>query len=295
MQRPSALLGVLALVLALAGPVAAQEATPEVPGSILAGMGYRELQVTVTDDGFEVPAEVDAGRTLIVYENAGQESRHSLLMKLPDGTDPEQALDELHAESEEPPEWLLKATFPGFAGETLPGETSVAVVDLVPGPYMLIDDFAVTFEVMAGAAGATPVAAEDPASDATVDLFEYGFMFPETVEPGRQVWEITNSGAKPHELLLAWSPEPVMASQIIEMITNESEDENATPVGGGPSFAEIEPVGGIGWLSPGNTAWTEMNLRPGTYIAMCFVFDDETGMLHVEHGMVDVFTVEEAL
>jgi hypothetical protein len=291
MKRSPGLAGVLALVLALAGPLAAQEATPEAASSILAGMGYPELHVTVTDDGFGVPAQVDAGRTLVLYENAGQESRHSLLLRLPDGTDLVQALDELYAESEEPPAWLLNATFPGFAGETLPGETSVAVIDLAPGPYMLVDDFAATFEVVA--VDATPATADDPASDVTVDLFEYGFKFPETVAPGRQVVKVTNSGEKPHELLLAWSPEPVTASQIIEMMTSQSEDENATPVGGGPSFSEIEPVGGIGWLSPGAMAWTEMDLRPGTYIAMCFVFDDETGMLHIEHGMVDVFTVED--
>jgi hypothetical protein len=295
MKHALCLLGILTLLLAIVDPAAAHDATPEASGSLLAGMGYPELHITVNDDGFEVPARIDAGRTLIVYENSGQESRHSLLMQLPEGTDPEQAQEEIHAESEEPPEWLLSATFPGFAGETLPGETSMVVIDLAPGPHMLVDDFVAAFEVVAaaGETDAKPAVTDEPASDATVDLFEYGFMFPETVTPGRQVWEITNSGEKPHELLLAWSPEPVTAAQILELLTNESEDENATPVGGGPSFAEIEPVGGMGWLSPGAVGWTEVELRPGTYIAMCFVFDDETGMLHVEQGMADVFTVED--
>jgi hypothetical protein len=51
------------------------------------------------------------------------------------------------------------------------------------------------------------------------------------------------------------------------------------------------PVGGMGQLSPGLTAWTELDLAPGTYVAVCFVFDPATGMPHAVLGMVDVFTV----
>ena len=78
---------------------------------------------------------------------------------------------------------------------------------------------------------------------------------------------------------------------MVDMMTNESEDENATPVGGGPSFAELTPAGGLGWLSPGQTAWTEVDLEPGTYVALCFVFDPATGMPHAAMGMVAVVTV----
>ena len=58
-------------------------------------------------------------------------------------------------------------------------------------------------------------------------------------------------------------------------------------------MADIEPVGGIRWLSPGATRWTELNLESGAYAALCFVFDPETGMPHAMMGMVDVFTVGE--
>ena len=75
------------------------------------------------------------------------------------------------------------------------------------------------------------------------------------------------------------------------MLTNESEDEHATPVGGGPSSAEMTTVGGIGWLSPGQVAWTEVDLEPGTYVALCYVFDPGTGMPHAAMGMAAVFTV----
>lgn len=270
----------------------AQEASPESSGSLLAGMGYPELRIRVHDDRFELPEQVSAGRTLIVYENVGQGPRHSLLMRLPEAVGGEQALADLGPEAQEPPAWFLDATFPGFPGETLPGETSVAVVDLAPGTHLVLDDFPAVVEVVG--ADATPVTSQDPAADGTVRLVEYGFAFPEAITPGQQVWGLTNDGQEPHELLLARSPEPVTVEQVIELVTSESGDENATPVGGGPSFAELEPVGGIGWLSPGLTAWTEVRLEPGTYVALCFVFDPETGMPHVAMGMVEVFTVGEA-
>ena len=287
MTRSSAILGTLLLVLALAGPVSALEATPEASASILAGLGYPELGIVAHDDRFEVPTQINAGRTLVVYENVGGESRHSMILRLPDGLDIDRAMEGLYADAI--PEWMSDLTFPGNVGETLPGETRYAVVDLEPGTYLVVDDFAASFEV--AGADATPAAAPTPESDTSIALIEFGFEVPEGIAAGRQVWEVTNTGELPHELLLIWSPEPVTREQIFEMMTNGSGDEGATPVGGGPSFAEMVPAGGISWLSPGTTGWTEVDLRPGTYIAMCFAWDEKSGTLHVEQGMLEVFTV----
>jgi hypothetical protein len=290
------LLALLLAALALAvGPPAAvaQDGTPVPSGSLLAALGNPELRIEVAGAAYELPppAQLPAGRYLVTLANVGQESWHGLLLRLPEGVTDEQVAVDLGPETEAPPGWLFEATFPGFPGETLPGQTNRAVVDLAPGRYLVVGDTVQPFEVVGGPA--TPEAAAEPGADGAVSLFEYGFQFPETVESGRHVWTVTNDGEEPHELLLAWSPEPVTAAQIVEMFANESEDENATPVGGGPSFAELEPVGGLGWLSPGLTAWTEVNLEPGTLIALCFVFDPATGMPHVAMGMVAVLTVGE--
>lgn len=281
----------LIAVLLLAGaPATAQDATPEAEEPLLAGMGFPEVTITIANGEITVPAQVEAGRVLITYENLGEESSHPLLMQLPADVTLDAAVTDLGPEAMEPPAWFLDATFPGFVGETLPGETSHAVVDLTPGTHVVLDDAPVPFEVVAS--DATPAAAGVPQADGLVRLFEMGFEFPETVEPGRQVWEVTNTGDLPHELLLLRSSEPVTAEQILELFMME--DERATPVGGGPSLADIEPVGGLGWLSPGATAWTEVDLEPGTYAAVCFVFDPETGMPHLMLGMVGTFTVGEA-
>ncbi len=291
MKRCFGLIGVLGLVFALVVPVVAQDATPEAPQSLLAGLGYPELHITAGDDGVELPAQVNAGRTLIVYENVGEESTHPFLLRLPDDISIDQALADLGPEAMEPPAWFLDADFPGFVGETLPGQTSFAVVDLVAGSHLVLHDSAVVLEVVS--TDATPDASQDPPADGVVSLFEMGFEFPDSIAPGRQVWEVRNDGELPHELLLIQSSVPVTPEQIIDLFMNDSGDENATPVGGGPSFADIEPAGGVGWLSPGSSTWTEVDLQPGTYAAVCFVFDPETGMPHLMLGMADVFTVGE--
>ena len=38
-----------------------------------------------------------------------------------------------------------------------------------------------------------------------------------------------------------------------------------------------------------------LDLAPGTYIAVCFVPDEETGVPHALMGMVQVFTVAEGM
>jgi hypothetical protein len=266
----------------------AQDATPESSESILASLDYPQLHINVYDDRFEAPGLVEAGRTLIVYENVGQGSRHSFLMRLPDGFDIANPPEE---EGDGPPSWFFDASYPGFVGETQPGTTSYAVVDLTPGIYLIFDDFIDAFVVVGPISDELAVA---PPAVETVDLFDFNFTFPDRVAAGRQVWTVTNSGQQPHEILLSRSPEPVTSAQVLELLAaeNDDDDSNATPVGGGPALEDLIPVGALGWLSPGATAWAEVDLEPGTYVALCFVFDPETGMPHAMEGMVATFTVE---
>src|SRR5215207_10065089 len=292
-HRLSLIVVILALVLSGPAGVAAQDSTPEASGSGLAALGYPELLVRVNGDAFEMPETmVPAGRTLVRLENVGEESWHGFMLQVPEDVTDEQVAADLGPEAEAPPPWMFEAIYPGFPGETLPGQTSLALVDLRPGRYLVLSDTVQPFEVVGDEAtpGATPEV-EGLVADGTVRLFDFNFEFPETVGPGRQVWAVTNTGEQPHELLLARSPQALTAEQVMELMAGESED--ATPTGGGPSFGDFEPAGGIGWWSPRVTAWTEVDLEPGTYVALCFVFEPETGMTHAAMGMVAVFTVGE--
>jgi len=281
------------LTLAIGSPtVIAQDATPATSTSMLAALGFPELHIEVAGTTYKTPppAQVPAGRYLITLTNSGEESWHGFLLRLPENATIDEVMSATPGPDEPPPAWLFEASYPGFPGETQPGATNHVVVDLTPGQYIVVGDSFQPFTVTAGSA--TPATSEDPPAMTTVHLFEYGFDLPDTLSPGRQIWKVTNAGRVPHELLLARSPAPITAEQALELVLAESQD--ATPTGGGPSGRDILGVGGIGWLTPGATGWTEVDLQPGTYVALCFVPDQKTFTPHAAMGMVDVFTVGEA-
>lgn len=242
--------------------------------TMLDGYGYPELSIDISEGGFVLPSAVPAGRTLITLHNTGAESRHAVLARPPDDV----TIGELFAGQQEdaPPAWLMQSAFPGFPGEVLPGETTQAVVDLTPGLYLILEDHTGVFVVLPGDE-ATPSPVADPTSVATVSLFEFGFDIPDNLAAGDQVWKVVNAGRAPHELLLASVPDGSTTDDVLTMFEDDA--------------GEAAPIGGLGWLSPGATGWTEVDLAPGTYAALCFVFDPDTGVAHAMEGMIQVFTV----
>ena len=53
----------------------------------------------------------------------------------------------------------------------------------------------------------------------------------------------------------------------------------------------IEDVGGFEPIQAGDRGWLMLNLTPGTYVALCFVPDPETGKAHADLGMIQSFDV----
>ena len=50
-------------------------------------------------------------------------------------------------------------------------------------------------------------------------------------------------------------------------------------------------MGGVAPISQDQTVLAEFAFEPGTYVAVCFMPDRETGMPHAAKGMYTVFTV----
>lgn len=132
------------------------------------------MTIQAADDHFINPSFVAPELSLISVENIGQESRHSILVRLPG----DRTLDELLAppsDPERPPDWLFDGSFADFPGEAEPGETTTALVNLEPGFYVLADTFSAVMPVdRALATDATPTAMDIPA-DGTVDMHDFGF------------------------------------------------------------------------------------------------------------------------
>ena len=61
---------------------------------------------------------------------------------------------------------------------------------------------------------------------------------------------------------------------------------------GPPPFAQPGPGVGMGVLSPGRQARLTYDVPAGTYVMLCFVADDKTGMPHALMGMHHVVTLK---
>ena len=297
---------VLLMPLVLAPAVRAQEATPA--ATFPATLGLPELDITITDTGFDAPSEVAAGRVLLNVTNtasASEETASANLALLPAG----KTIEDLAAvfgpqmatptsEEEAVPQWIYQATFAG--GPIVPpGQSVQAVVDLTPGDWVLFNDSPGSPQqpqplTVTGSA-ASPTAMEEPQADVDVQLQEYSFIGLEKPIPaGPHLWKFTNTGSQPHIMILFRGPAGITMDQIMTLLQLP---EDATPPPGVPyqesDFDFNQPGSGV--LSSGQTNWLALDLAPGTYIALCFVPDEQTGAPHAAMGMVQVFTVGEGM
>ena len=289
----SGLLVAILLVLSTLSVVSAQEATP---GATSAAAGYPALHVRATDNALEMPAAVPAGRYLLTLENASSGLAGAYPLRQPEGLDAaamQAGIQEALASPEgRVPDWFYEVAAVGgpFAPPDGPGQV---IVDLEPGAYGVLNPgngIVAALEVTA--AGATPIPATEPTAAVAVEMREYAYVgIPERVAPGQQVWRVTTTGEQPHELALLRVPAGTTFDQIMTVLTTPPD---ATPQPSGLAFTDLIPVGGVGYLSPGRTAWAVLDLAPGRYAALCFVPDRETGMPHAVMGMVAVFDVGDA-
>ena len=268
--------------------------------------GYPELEIRLTEDGIEAPASASPGRTLLVEHNDEDYPGHAFVMRIPDDVPDSAILEALAgpAVAEETPEWFWRAEFLGNGDRAMPGRPAVALVDLIPGHYLVGDHFRPTdqfarFEVSTPASAAD--AASDPHADVIAELFEMGFALRDDVPTGRQVWEIRNTGAMLHEIAIFPLPAGATAEEVTAAVSAELEVEfggdparaRATIDALGPDWKNwsADLVAGVGVLSPQRSSWTQFDLEPGTYGAVCFVPEPTSMTPHLMMGMTDVFRV----
>jgi hypothetical protein len=179
--------------------------------------------------------------------------------------------------------------FYGGVNAIAPGDTYSMTVDLPVGQYVLVDfgagpdgpwflndSFVQPLEVVDGKrAGKTPHA------DVEVVEGDHFFDIPATI-PRDSVWEVTNRGEQDHEFDLVHLDPGITAEQALEIILSSEGEE-----------IPGEEVNVLAGLSPELTAYVEMSLEPGQYLAVCFYPDVEhDGMPHIMEGMAAGFVVE---
>jgi hypothetical protein len=288
-----------ALTLGIAGTatILAQDASPTSSGAGLAELGYAELRIVVTDEGFEAPSEAPAGKTLIVLENQGTPGGPAQVtdinfLQLPEGV----AVDELNAlltsEDGAIPDWYGDIVSTG-GFKVAAGETGYGVIDLQPGDWVVGagDTNPFVALVVSGEVPSSPSATAEPHADVIVEFAEFSFALPEQLSSDNLVWHVTNSGERQHEIMLVKTPELLTAEQVVTLLTLP---EGEAPPAGVPDPATLEFVAaGAQTMSAGMEIWVEIRLEPGFYVALCAIPDPESGAPHAALGEIRVFTVDD--
>jgi hypothetical protein len=287
--------GAFAVPIGRAAIALTQEATPT-PAARSAELGYPELRLVATDDGFEAPEQVATGRYLIVLENRGTpggpaQVSDANFIQLPPGAAIEELNALLLAENAAIPEWYGEiVSSGGFYVEA--GQTGYAILDLEPGDwYVGVGDtnpfVPMTVTEPAFTAPSVPIA--DPAADVTVDYREFALDLPDRLPAGTLVWHATNRGEQMHAVTFARTPELLTVAQVQTLL---SLAPDATPPPGVPDMSTIEVLTSeLKNLSPGRQIWVELDLAPGFYAAICALPDSATGQPHAMLGEIAVFTV----
>ena len=269
----TALLGALMILSACQIPVAA------IP----------EVVIKATDFAFEAPDQIEAGLVSLRLENVGHEDHQVQLVRLNDGV----TLEQLQAALPQGPEAALPlVTLAGGVGLAAQNHHEQAVLDLTEGQYVMLC-------LVSGEDGVPHVAkgmlkpiqvvarksqavVQEPKSDVSIVMKDFRFEMPAEIKAGRLTWKVTNQGPQPHEVFIVkLLPGKTLDDLMAFMQTYEGEP----PV-------EDAAAGGVAAMGPGQTAWVNLDLSAGDYVALCHITDPASGKAHAEMGMMTPFSVE---
>lgn len=266
--------------------------------AVLAGCSTGDHQppinvVTVKshDYAYEVNPEIPSGLTRFRLVNHGQEGHHMVVFHLPDtmsiatfhrlmagGAASRNGIESLGGpEGHDGP--LQDSTV------ILPTVDDRVVMWLDPGRYMLAcmipvhggDDFHIDrgmFHPLS--VRKSGVARAEPDFDAVVTMQDHSFDLSAPLRPGRRTVKIVNTGTQEHNLLL---------DRLHPGRTREDYFSAPEWVG----VADYQ--GGIARMSPGRTAYLDVDIEPGAHIMTCVTRDPTSGRGHWELGMVLEFQV----
>lgn len=255
-------------------------------------------QVVIVQDAdgvITVPAEIPTGLVTVVFTNDSEELPFSpFLARLNDDITVDTFMAAL---SGGPLAALPLVSLLGGVGAE-PGTSAAITYDVTAGQYVLLNLDGEAPQILPFAAVEAPkdpYAAEltAPEADVTITLVDFAFGMPLEIAAGPQVWQFLNKGTQWHEMGIirmeeGMTQEDLMA-QLMQILAPPAEGEPAEE-DGPPDVPAV-----FFWtpMSAGKEAWIELDLEPGTYVALCFLPDFESGTSHLEHGMLQMFTVTE--
>lgn len=306
MKRTVSFLFALVLALGMTAPALAQDATPMAspepapPFVTASGLGVSEFDITVTDEGFDLPSSIPAGRYLVnVTNNASDMAAAAFFMPPADWT-LEQVQQSFVPQGDTPPDvsWLYHVPIAGGAGG-VPGATYQAVIDLAPGRWVVWADSPESTIPMTEVqvTGAMPDTLREITPTVTITALStatgYDFAVEGDVVAGPQLVEFYNKTDQPHFVTTVVSPVSLSDDQFLQLLSLE---EGATPEpdSGLPGLDELQfSSSDITTISAGTKIWAVMSFQQGYNIIACFIPDlNSPEMLpHAAEGMFEQIEV----
>lgn len=255
---------------------------------LLGALALAQVEATFVRDGDTLsgPATLAAGYTTVTFVNDADQPYELTLIRLHDGVTEEEIEPVMAAAQEGTPD-SIRAVLEvvdlyGGTGTAFPGAGASAGITLAEGDYIAISEnfeggveARFSFEVR-GSNGA-----EAPAADRVVTLFDFGFGIDAEIPAGEQLWRLSNIGRQPHHLMV-FPIEPGTTLDDVQAALSEPDEPGF--VIGPPAVMSATFSGGLG-------IDVTVDMTPGSYAAICFFPDLETGMPHAALGMVALFEV----
>jgi len=246
-----------------------------------------EIAIDAADYSYTAPETVNAGWVRVNLTNSGQEPHHVQFLRLNDGVTAQQFEDALE-QAEGPALAMTKQV--GGVGAIHPGGSAQAVINLPAGEYVILCFIPSPADQTAhhakGMIKSLTVSAGDnlanePTASLEIRLKDFVFDMPESLPAGKTVIKVTNEGPEPHEFNILRLEEGKTADDVMQFLNG---------AGGPPPFA---PVGGMNGLDVGLSGYAELDLAPGTYVAICNIPSPKgNGAPHFMLGMVREFSVK---
>lgn len=265
-------------------------------GAVLASGAFaQDAAYTFTGEGLTGPETLPAGFHTFSLTNETENETDFVILQLANEAAGANLVEEVGAidsafMGEGDPAAAFRTVLEGrtlWGGPTAnPGEAASVGVELPAGRYVLLGS-------RYSEAGPTSYAthplevtvdegAAPPTPDATVQLVDFAFALPADLAAGTQTWEVVNRGKQVHHVVL----QKLKAGKTMDDVmafaeTFEGEDPTE-------AFAYVN------MLSSGSSNFVELELTPGTYVALCFIPDyaeGGDGAPHMAHGMMQSFTV----
>ena len=263
------------LISALFHPAAA-------PG-LVADTDLDLVRIESFDFAFRAPTTARAGFNRIRLVNRGPSFHHVVFTRVPDTA----TIAALYAAITTGNTTMVLKDW-GGPNLTARGDSSEAIVELMPGRYLLscwVMGADKREHVMSGMMGLVDVkrgpAGSEPKADLVLRARDYSLDFTSPPTRGYHLVRFGNGGPQEHDV------------QIVKLRAGETVAQllkwgNAGLIGAPPVGVL---VGGATGIDKGNRVWFPLDLTPGRYAMFCFVPDRKDNKPHLLHGMVREFTV----